>query len=216
ICSLSTNKRPAMRLLYFLLLHVLVAVFLPSVDAASPISFTAGRNQIVAKRHLRTETRSGYDGGYANTEERGVPVAAVEQLASMNPYKAKLAKKAFKLLNLHKRKGFIMGTPELKTWSNLMLKLDDTNSKGSMVAIMTRYYGDDALARYIQSAKVSPSVGKLATDLQTAQFAQWARRGETAKSIKQMLRNSPDRLSSWRDDQVVNAFTAFLTKKNNR
>ncbi|KAG3080490.1 hypothetical protein PI124_g19427 [Phytophthora idaei] len=68
-----------------------------------------------------------------------------------------------------------------------MLKLDKNDPKGSMTDIMSIYYGENALARYIQSAKVSPSMGKLATDLQTAQFAKWARRGETTTSIAKML-----------------------------
>ncbi|RAW23668.1 hypothetical protein PC110_g19898 [Phytophthora cactorum] len=183
-----------MRLCYILLLPVVT--FLASVGVASPVSssgihpLTAIRDKIVDKRHLRAEIRIDYDNNNASDEERGLPLPVAGQLASTSPYKAKLAQKAFELLSLDKRKGFLFGSPNLKTWSDLMLKLDKNDPKGSMTDIMSIYYGENALARYIQSAKVSPSMGKLATDLQTAQFAKWARRGETTTTIANMLKKN--------------------------
>ncbi|GMF43500.1 unnamed protein product [Phytophthora fragariaefolia] len=127
----------------------------------------------------------------------------------------KTSDNVFTLLHLEKKGGFLIGSQETKLWSKFVLRQHNNDEQASfaeMVNVMSKHYELDALARYIQSAKVSPSVGKFASSLQSAQFAEWNKREDKSDIIKTLL--TPKPLSSAneisRNKEVVKAFNNYI------
>ncbi|KAG6616669.1 RxLR effector protein [Phytophthora cinnamomi] len=120
-------------------------------------------------------------------------------------------------LQLQNRKGFLLGSPQRKIWTEFVTKLhkgDQSAAFDDMFKIMAKHYDPETLARYIESAKVSVSIGPFASRLQSVQFAEWARAKTSATTIKKLLKEPVSgHVDVKRDNAIVDAYTAFLTKK---
>lgn len=107
----------------------------------------------------------------------------------------------------------------MKHWASRVIMLNPTNyreSVGIMLKTMLKHYDEADLARYINSAKASPSTGGLATHLQSALFAQWRQASKSTDSIATMLNaRLPTANRAWaaqRDNNLVATYARYLTR----
>ncbi|KAG6616195.1 Ras-related protein [Phytophthora cinnamomi] len=120
----------------------------------------------------------------------------------------------FKQLNLHNQKGYLFGVGEMKEWAKAANRLQPGDYEVIMLTTMLKHYDQVDLARYIQSAKGSLSIGGLATDLQSALFAKWRLAGKSNVDIKTMLKQKrPAVYQDWetkRDNGLVKSYAKYL------
>ncbi|GMF36251.1 unnamed protein product [Phytophthora lilii] len=96
----------------------------------------------------------------------------------------------FKKLKLQGRNGYLFGTENMRLWEEKVAALNKKNPEQgiqSMLTTLLKHYDDNSLARYIESAKDSISVAKLAKKLQAAQFKKWLDARTTANTIRNNL-----------------------------
>ncbi|POM63598.1 Secreted RxLR effector peptide protein [Phytophthora palmivora] len=91
----------------------------------------------------------------------------------------------FKILKLDKEGDKLLSSPLLNTWVEYMnlFNKDLPKKKTTMIAVFTKNYGDESLAKMIEAAKANPSTKEFATNLQSAQFSQWMTEGRSPKNI---------------------------------
>ncbi|KAL4114297.1 hypothetical protein PRIC2_014620 [Phytophthora ramorum] len=209
------------------LAYLSAAAFLASADATPPVAhstFTtstlgrpaiADQNNEPAKRLLRTDLT--VEKGEGSDEEERLYIPGLETatnylksmigptVASPKQLKAWLvggesSDDVFKFLKLDQAGDNLLTNPNLDGWTTY-LKLYNLNHPGketSMIKTFTAAYGDDALAKILQSAKSVPSTKTMAEELQVAQFTQWLAKGFEPKDVySSIFKLQPN---TWRED----------------
>ncbi|KAG7385021.1 hypothetical protein PHYPSEUDO_002033 [Phytophthora pseudosyringae] len=100
----------------------------------------------------------------------------------------------FNALKLDKTGEKLFESPALSTWTSYVAKTQK-DPDAIMVALLKESYGDVALSKMIASATKAASTEKLATDLRSVQFKNWAAQGRTPEHVNTMLKvatNSDD------------------------
>ncbi|EGZ15106.1 hypothetical protein PHYSODRAFT_286249 [Phytophthora sojae] len=183
-------------------LHQLVAV-----ASALLLLVQSATAEVTSNGKLRTDTavQGGLRAHRATTdeEERALPVSGLETLSSTlkstttidDELKALLAKgesadDVFKRLALNKAAGGLLSNPKLQQWIDYMKLANKQNPKKqtSLISTLTAHYGDDGLAKIIESAKLVPDTGTFAKRLQTEQMYRWMTQGEAPKDVFRLLR----------------------------
>ncbi|OWZ11666.1 RxLR effector protein [Phytophthora megakarya] len=92
---------------------------------------------------------------------------------------------AFKKLKLNKEGDNLLSSPLLSTWVEYLNIFNKgfPAKKTTMTATFTKTYGDEGLAKMLETAKANPSTKELATNLQIAQFKQWMIDGKSPRNI---------------------------------
>lgn len=195
-----------MRLDYIVLLTV--AAFLADVNAAAARSeiiaapatrilarsLTAGRSDAPIKSLLKVRND--------DNEERGITAAGDEELT--NALKSKVSTQqlegwlkggqstddVFKLLTLDNAADDILANSQFQAWIDYMKLFNKENPKSqtTLIKTLTAHYGDDGLAKIIESAKQVPATAKRGTRLQTEQIHLWLAQEKTPDNVFSMMK----------------------------
>ncbi|KAG7375739.1 hypothetical protein PHYPSEUDO_015397 [Phytophthora pseudosyringae] len=167
------------------------SLLLASTTAESPFNTglstslrISDQHDAPAKRLRRTHATSKTE---QDNEERGVTTSGVESLA--NSLKAKINTEqletwlkgghstddVFKLLTLDNAADDLLANPQLQAWVNYMKLFNKENPKKqtTLIKTLTSHYGDEGLAKIIETAKQASSTAAIAKRLQTEQIQRW-------------------------------------------
>ncbi|KAL4164016.1 hypothetical protein KRP22_004638 [Phytophthora ramorum] len=207
---------------------------------AAARSLFVEQHNIVSKRLLRAETTADEDEeeeeegeneegeNEEEDEERGItlPSSATKKIAKLAMSSDEIARiqakldRVFKGIQLDKKNSYLFGDANLRKWAQNALNMHGNSETASaaMLSTLTKFYKPADLARWIESAKVAPSVGNLATKLQEAQFTKWLAGGKDALGIRAMLKKAStgqarNPLLARRDEQIVKAFHTFVKQQ---
>ncbi|ETL33139.1 hypothetical protein L914_14286 [Phytophthora nicotianae] len=184
--------------LKILLLTVISLLVASGSQGASPdTGLPLNQHSDSTKRLLRTHDRSYRDG---NDEERGV-TAGLEQLS--NSLKSTTTKRlktwleagkstddVFKLLTLDNIADDLLANPQLQAWINYMRLFNSKNPKqqSTLIKTLTSHYGDDGVAKIIETAKQVPATATVAKRLQTEQIQRWITQDISPDDVFKLLK----------------------------
>lgn len=151
-----------------------------------------------------------------NAEERGVGTSAVETLTNSLKVPAsqqldawltngKSADDVFKLLTLDKAADGLLANPQLNDWISYMNLFNEANpaKRTTVIATLTRHFGDEGLARIIEAAKQAPTTAALAKRMQTEQIQRWLVDKKTPEDVFSLLKLDDVELRLFEQPQIV-------------
>jgi hypothetical protein len=96
----------------------------------------------------------------------------------------------FTRLALDKQGNKLLESPELTTWINYMklFNKDNPNRQTSLVAMLTKSYGDDGLVKILEAARKVPKTATTAKRLEAEQVQLWLKNEKTPNSVFQLLK----------------------------
>ncbi|KAL3663728.1 hypothetical protein V7S43_011143 [Phytophthora oleae] len=96
-------------------------------------------------------------------------------VAKSRPKKTLSPEKYFKMLKLDAGVDKLLVSPNLETWLQYVARYNTKNpgQDVSTIKILTKFYGDEELAKVLGAAKRMATTEKMATELQSAQLKQW-------------------------------------------
>ncbi|GMF35133.1 unnamed protein product [Phytophthora lilii] len=190
-----------------------VAAFFGRLDAASTelqiaaydsnvlsASLTTTHDVVVRNRFLRTHTST------TDEEERGISTSAVESLTNSLKstftsqqlddllQKGNSVDDVFKLMSLDNAADGLLANPHLTAWIDYMKRFNKAQTvekgveKASLIAILTKYYGDDGVARIVEAAKKVSSTSRRAKNLEAEQIQHWLVKGKTPEDVYKLLK----------------------------
>jgi hypothetical protein len=96
----------------------------------------------------------------------------------------------FTRLALDKQGNKLLESPELTTWINYMklFNKDNPNRQTSLVATLTKSYGDGGLVKILEAARKVPKTATTARRLEAEQVQLWLKNEKTPNSVFQLLK----------------------------
>lgn len=91
------------------------------------------------------------------------------------------------LLKLNKGGDDIIGSPEFNTWAIYTSLINKKDPEVAMISTLTANYGDEALAKMLETAKQVRETKAMAKDLQNAQFNNWLEKDFTPTKVLNLL-----------------------------
>ncbi|GMF36249.1 unnamed protein product [Phytophthora lilii] len=163
---------------------------------ASSVSLTTAHHDIALNRLLRIHTSTTDEG------ERGISTSAVASLTNSLKstftsqqlddllQKGNSVDDAFKLMSLDNAADGLLANPHLTAWIDYMKLYNNANptKKASLIAILTKYYGDDGVAKIIEAAKKVRDTSRMAKRLQTEQIQRWLVLEKSPKDVYKLLK----------------------------
>ncbi|ETI39503.1 hypothetical protein L914_14333 [Phytophthora nicotianae] len=228
-----TDTPYAAMMLYFVVL-ITTATLLATTNVASAteapqtsilvtpsvvLSKGGAPGDLASMRRLRTNKAAAED--TTSTEERGIAFSGIEKLVTSSAKKAQLklwltqkksADVTFNLLNLARKKNFLFGSKEFLTWAKYVTKLKKNDAGIVMINTLLKHYDEGTLARLIAGIKTSnsPTMQKLATTLQEAQFTKWMKESRRPVAVEAKLHGLGRGMYYKMDDEIVNAYRYFI------
>ncbi|KAE8998119.1 hypothetical protein PF011_g15185, partial [Phytophthora fragariae] len=204
-----------------------VATFLASVTAAADekmaVTPAMGRNDVPASRLLRTGTTTEED-----DEERGLPLPALESVASLSRSKSQKQQdelvdsglgsiNSFAALKLDNAGKTLFSSPELYVWMRYVNKIENNPTAAVLMKLKSHFGDRGELAIALNNAA---RFDDTASKLQTAQFEQWNAKGweSTADIVDNVFKYNDD---VWRalvvrsaPKRTRRAYSEFLAAKH--
>ena len=99
------------------------------------------------------------------------------------------ALECFKALDLHLEVDDLLNSPNLKDFLDYLKNLNEEmpGRPVTQIGIYTHFFGEQALARMLETAKKVEKTEKIATIYQTAQLKKWFHDGKTQKEVSEMF-----------------------------
>nr|QMU24849.1 PaRXLR25 [Phytophthora agathidicida] len=122
----------------------------------------------------------------------------------------------FKLLKLDQGTETLMADPKLRTWSVFMTTYNNKNRDKmvNMLGMFTKYYGDEAVAKMLETARRDPYTYKLADRLQERQIYGWIRNGLSADIVFQLLKVGETRVDKLLSNPAFNVWYYVVSRLN--
>ncbi|KAG2778809.1 hypothetical protein JG687_00019655 [Phytophthora cactorum] len=195
-------------------------------------SLALSRNDPAEKRLLRSNSVEKVD-----REERAITIPGLSKIVewikafilkiklSFNEGKQlsawlkekKTPEDVFKLLKLDTGTKNLLANPNLKTWSVFMVLYNKENPTKmvTMLGVLTKTYGGEAVAKMIEAARASPKTRGIANRLQNLQLNAWAQNGLTPDIVFQMMKVGEGGVDKLMSNQGLNVWFYFFNQMNN-
>ncbi|EGZ22210.1 hypothetical protein PHYSODRAFT_285703 [Phytophthora sojae] len=207
--AIPAQRRYCAILLVALALAVSISDALPTTNSKTFVASAPSLDQAVTQthRHLRA-----YEDG-VNSEEKGFE--GITKLAKMlSPNKQEAADKLFINLKLQKEAPDLFGSPKFQTWMKSIqksYKKTPEAADAAMVVTLRGQWGDEKLAKVLQSAMGSSSTKAIAARLEDVQFKKWIGEGKTADDAFNLLKLD-EKANDLLKNPVVKTWVSYVEK----
>ncbi|ETL40626.1 hypothetical protein F442_08423 [Phytophthora nicotianae P10297] len=122
----------------------------------------------------------------------------------------------FKLLKLHTGTENLLANKNLKTWSVFMVLYNKENPTKmvTMLGMLTKTYGDEAVAKMIEASRANLKTKPIANRLQNLQLSGWAQNGLSPDIVFQMLKVGEGGVDKLMSNKGLNVWFYFFNQMN--